>query len=79
MTHIEQTSSGQHDVLTPLTEYAGKVVEITENKITLEIIERISFTISPDTIDKWKDMIRIGKHVGILALEDGSIRVRNVC
>ena len=79
MTQIEHTSIVQQDVLTPLTEYVGKVVEIAKDAITLEIIERISFTVSPDKIDKWKDVIRIGRHVGILALEDGSIRVRNAC
>ena len=78
MNQIEPTSSVKHDVLTSLTEYVGRVVNITDGEITLEMLHQISLLIPPDKINKWKDVIQIGRHVGILALEDGRIRVR-VC
>jgi hypothetical protein len=64
--------------LNPWTEYVGKVVDVTDTSITLEATIRVLIPISTDALNKWNDTIRKDNHVAVLALDDGSIRVRKV-
>jgi hypothetical protein len=61
--------------LIPWTEYVGKVVDVTDDRITLQVVWHFSISISSDVLKKSK--IRKGEYVGILMLDDGSIRVRS--
>jgi hypothetical protein len=60
--------------LIPWTEYVGKVVDVTDDRITLQVVWHFSASITSDVLKKSK--IRKGEYVGILMLDDGSIRVR---
>ena len=60
--------------LIPWTEYVGKVVDVTDDRITLQVVWHFSVSIASDVLKKSK--IRKGEYVGILMLDDGSIRVR---
>jgi len=64
--------------LIPWTEYGGKIIEVTDDRITLEANRHISVTITPDLLKKSKKLLRKGERVGILVLDDGSIRVRRL-
>ena len=61
--------------LVPCTEYVGRVIDIANDNITLEAIWRISVSITPDILKS--KFLRKGEHVGILVLDDGTIRIRN--
>jgi hypothetical protein len=76
---ILQASSTSLDVpLIPWTEYVGRVVDVTDNSITLETVYRVLVPISPDALSKWKRVIQKDNDEAVLALDDGSIRVREV-
>jgi hypothetical protein len=77
---IEEISSVEQEEvpLIPWTEYVGKVVNVTESNITLEVIQHISIPISADSRNKWKSLVQEGKHVAILAFDDGTIRIRSL-
>jgi hypothetical protein len=75
---IQKISSTSLDVPIPWTEYVGRVVDVTHSSITLETVYRVLIPISPDALSKWKDIIQKDNDVAILALDDGSIRVRKV-
>jgi hypothetical protein len=64
--------------LIPWTECVGKIVKVTDDSITLQASRNISIMITPDQLKKWKKLFRKGEHVGILALDYGSIRVRRL-
>lgn len=64
--------------LIPWTEYVGKVVDITDNRISLEAIYHVLIPISPDALNNCRTVIQKDNHVAILALDDGRIRVRKV-
>jgi hypothetical protein len=65
-------------LLPPWTEYVGKVVHISDGNITLETVQRTTIPISSEVLDNWKTVIQKGRNIGILALDDGTIRVRSV-
>lgn len=64
--------------LVPLTEYVGEIIEVTDDRITLEAKWHLSIMITPGVLKRSKKLIRKAAHVGILVLEDGSIRVRTL-
>jgi hypothetical protein len=78
--NIVPISSVEQEVpsLTAWGECVGKIVDVADSNITLEVVKQISIPISADLLIKWKKLIQKGKHVGILALDDGSIRIRSV-
>ena len=63
--------------LVPLTEYVGKIVKVTDDSMILDATRNISIRIAPDVL-RSKKLLRKGERVGILALDDGSIRVRRL-
>lgn len=77
---VEKASSIEQDAvpLPPWTECVGKVVHISDSSITLEALQRISIPISTDVLAKWKTVIQKDKRIGILVLDDGTIKVRRV-
>ncbi len=62
--------------LTPWTEFVGKIIDVTDGRIILEAVRQISISVTSDVLKKSK-ILRKGKRVGILMLDDGSIRVRS--
>ena len=64
--------------LIPWTECVGKIVKVTDDRITLEANRHISVRITPDLLKKSKKLLQKGERVGILALDNGSIRVRRL-
>jgi hypothetical protein len=64
--------------LSPWTEYAGKVLDANEGSVTIESIHQISIPISIETLSKFKQAVQKGNDIAILALDDGSIRIRRV-
>lgn len=64
--------------LIPWTECVGKIIDVTDDRITLQATWQISICITPDVLKKSKKILRKGDSVGILILDDGSIRVRSV-
>ncbi len=62
----------------PWTEYVGRVVEVNNDSVTLECVSVFSISLTMDSIELWKTLLKKGGRVGILALDDGSIRVRQI-
>ena len=60
---------------TPWIEYVGRVIDVTKTSITIEVVNRFSIPISPDALNNSKSL-RKGKRIGILVLEDGTVRIR---
>jgi hypothetical protein len=64
--------------LIPWTEYVGKVVDVTDSSISLEATIRVLIPISTGVRNKYNTIIEKDEHVAVLALDDGTIRVRRV-
>jgi hypothetical protein len=64
--------------LIPWTEYSGKIIDVRDSSITLETVYRVLIPIPTNSLNKWKDIIQKDGHIGILALDDGSIRARRM-
>ncbi|NWG36111.1 hypothetical protein [Nitrososphaera sp.] len=58
----------------PWTEVTGRVEKVEEQSITL--VASFIVRTSKEQILKWKSALVKGSHVGVLILEDGTIRVR---
>ena len=61
--------------LIPWVEYVGRVIDVSKTSITIEVAHRFSIPISPDALNDSKTL-RKGNRVGILVLEDSTVRIR---
>jgi hypothetical protein len=71
----------EHSLIAPLipwTEYVGSIAEIRDNSLILEVKERILMPVSYSQLKEAGVLTRNGDEIGILVLEDGKIRVRNI-
>ena len=57
-------------------EVVGTIEEIGDESITLRITHVIH--IAPEELARWTAKLRKGRRIGILVLDDRSIRVRNL-
>jgi hypothetical protein len=64
------------ETLIPWTEYVGKVIDIANNTIILRVIRHIPIILPVDFFRK-SQSIKKGQQIGILMLDDGSIRIRS--
>jgi hypothetical protein len=75
---ITGTSNKEVSFLNPWTEYVGKVLDVNEGSVTIESIQQISIPISAEILGKFKEAVQKGNDIAVLALDDGSIRIRRV-
>jgi hypothetical protein len=79
--NIERISSAEQEEfpsLDALSECVGKVVDVADIKITVEVVRQILVPVLSDLLNKRRNLIQKGKHVEVLAPDDGSIRFRSV-
>ena len=65
-------------VLRPWDEIVGRVENIGEDHITLRCLHVISIRIPSDLMRNWRKASRKGSVIGILMLDDGTIKVRPI-
>jgi hypothetical protein len=79
--NIERISSVEQEecpTLDAWSECVGKVVDVGDSKITVEVIRRILVPLLVDLLNKRRNLVQKGEHVAILPFDDDSIRFRSV-
>lgn len=64
------------NILHPFSESVGTISRIRGNTIVLT--STIAIAVPSSEIARWRNKLRVGALVGILALDDGTIRVRRI-
>jgi len=62
--------------LSPFSEAIGTVFRINPDSVELNC--RLEIVLTPSEVKKWKRVLKTGSLVGILAMDDGTIRVREI-
>jgi len=62
--------------LNPWTEVRGTVAHVCDDSLTISTTQRHTLLIGREELARWSPVLRKGSHVGVLLLDDGSIRVR---
>ncbi len=75
---VEAQEGVENPSLDAWTEIIGKVESITKDSITLTQRRLISIKISSNAIQNWRKILRKGKVVGVLMLDDRTFRIRLV-
>jgi hypothetical protein len=77
---IGLTLDASHGIqsLLPWAEYVGRVFEIVQNHIILEVTSRIVLPISHEQLKSAGAFPKRGEQVGILVLDDGRIKLRKI-
>lgn len=66
-------------IMHSLTEVIGSVEEVREDEVILSFTrQRCVVPIRSDELLKWRNHMKVGSHVAILFLDNGTIRVRNM-
>jgi len=62
----------------PWTEFVGIIKRASESTIALSCCKQVKLHVREDQLRKWSNLLRKSSLVGILILDDGTIRVRRI-
>jgi hypothetical protein len=64
--------------LTPWTEIVGRVEKIDDKSVTITCHKKFRIIIPSDVLKTLRNLVRKGNRIGILMLDDGTMKVRLV-
>jgi hypothetical protein len=64
-------------LMSPFSEAIGTVIKVKPGSVDMTL--QLEIVLPPSELGRWKRKLKTGSLVGIMAMDDGTIRVREIC